>query len=168
MNCKLPDERLSTNFFGVIEMTNPDSASEDSPRIIVDEDWKTQVERERETLRNQTESTADAIKSQPGGIERFPTPSLSGMIHMFASQAMAALGLLPDPMTGESAQNRPLAKFLIDTLAVLEQKTEGNRTDDESSELRDALHHLRMIFVAATTNQPNPANRMGPSKIELP
>jgi hypothetical protein len=149
-------------------MTNPDSPSDDGPRIIVDEDWKTQVERERETLRSQRESAAAAKKSQPDGIERFPTPSLSGMINMFASQAMAALGLLPDPVTGEAAQNRSLAKFLIGTLAVLEQKTEGNRTDDESIELQEALHHLRMIFVTATTNPPNPTTAKGPSKIELP
>lgn len=147
-------------------MSNSESSTGDGPRIIVDEDWKTQVEREREALRTHSDSPNDPKHRPAGRVERFPPATLSGMIGMFASQAMAALGLLPDPMTGETERNQPLAKFLIDTLALLEQKTEGNRTEEESGELRDALHHLRMIFVTSSTTQPNPPGK-SESPIEL-
>ena len=40
------------------------------------------------------------------------------------------------------------AKHSIDLLAVLQQKSEGNRTPEESDELEAALHELRLAFVA--------------------
>ena len=148
-------------------MANSDSSAGQGPRIIVDEDWKTQVQREREALRTHADSPNDTKHGQSSQVERFPPATLSGMIGVFASQAMAALGLLPDPITGETERNQPLAKFLIDTLGVLEQKTEGNRTEEESNELRAALHHLRMIFVTTSAKQPNPPGKSDPT-IELP
>jgi hypothetical protein len=147
-------------------MSNTNQSSEEKSRIIVDEDWKSQVEREKEVLRDQASSTdtkrADSETEYP-----LPPANLAGMVSMFASQAMAALGLLPDPMTGEASTNRPLAKFLIDSLGVLEQKTEGNRTDEENNVLRDALHHLRMIYVATPARQSQASPPKKPS-IELP
>jgi hypothetical protein len=50
-------------------------------------------------------------------------------------------------MPGRTEKNLPIAKHLIDLLDVLQQKTEGNRTADESANLEDALHQLRMAYV---------------------
>ena len=44
---------------------------------------------------------------------------------------------------------RNLAKHAIDTLEILQQKTEGNRTPEESDEIEAMLHQLRMAFVGA-------------------
>lgn len=151
-------------------MTNPEEPS----RIIVDEDWKTQVEREKEALRNEerTDHSSDSKKPEPGAYPPPPPASLESLVSMIASQAMAALGLFADPATGEAETNRPLAKFLIDNLGVLEEKTEGNRSEEESAHLRDALHHLRMIYVSIPADGATPLNTTtGPERspiIELP
>ncbi len=52
------------------------------------------------------------------------------------------------------ATNRPEihldeAKHFIDLLEMLDQKTAGNRTPEESQLLEDLLHELRLGFVTA-------------------
>ena len=64
------------------------------------------------------------------------------------SQAMACLGQLPDPMTGETQINREYAKFQIDLLSMLEEKTSGNLSDDENTLLSQSLHQLRMLYTS--------------------
>ena len=59
-----------------------------------------------------------------------------------------ALGLLPNPLTKKHDVQLEQAKHSIDLLAVLQQKTEGNRTPEESDELEAALHELRLAFIA--------------------
>lgn len=54
---------------------------------------------------------------------------------------VATAGEVPKPRLSE-------ARHLIDTLAMLEEKTAGNRTADESALLESLLHELRMSFVA--------------------
>ncbi len=58
-----------------------------------------------------------------------------------------SLGLLPNPMTQQAAVDRSRAQHAIDLLAMLQQKTEGNRTSEESDAVETALHELRMAFV---------------------
>jgi hypothetical protein len=150
------------------------SDSEEPPKIIVDEDWKAQVEREKEALKGEAhpEQSQKSKTSQDGQIPAPPPASWESLVSMLASQAMAALGLLPDPVTGEATPNRPLAKFLIDTLGVLENKTAGNRTEEETAHLIEALHHLRMIYVSSPVNpdtEPSsPKEHLRSAIIELP
>ena len=66
---------------------------------------------------------------------------------MLFTQAMAMLGQIPDPAGGESQINKPFAKHTIDTLEMLDDKTTGNLTEDESKMLAEALHALRMAYV---------------------
>ena len=54
-----------------------------------------------------------------------------------------ALGLLPNPVTKKADVQLDQAKHAIDLLTMLQQKTEGNRTPEESGELEAALHELR-------------------------
>ena len=58
-----------------------------------------------------------------------------------------SLGLLPGPTSGKAEVSLPLAKHAIDTLDILQQKTEGNRTQDESDDLESMLYQLRMAYV---------------------
>jgi hypothetical protein len=50
-------------------------------------------------------------------------------------------------MTKKADVQLDQAKHSIDLLAVLQKKTEGNRTPQESDELEAALHELRMAYV---------------------
>ena len=72
-----------------------------------------------------------------------------------ATEAMISIGVAPHPVTGEVTVRRNQAKYLIDTLAMLKEKTAGNLEPDEALALDDIVHQLRMAFVS-TTGQGNP------------
>ena len=76
--------------------------------------------------------------------------------------------MIGDPATGEANVNRPMAKHFIDTLAMLQEKTQGNLTEEESAHLRDALHQLRMAYVAMADKSPSEPTAEKKSSIELP
>ncbi|MDR2171706.1 MAG: DUF1844 domain-containing protein [Planctomycetaceae bacterium] len=88
-----------------------------------------------------------------------PEPSLLTLITGLASQAMVSMGMFPDPSGGQSEIKLHQAKHLIETIALLETKTEGNRTAEESSKLANLLHELRIIFIAAQKEQEKRKNK---------
>jgi hypothetical protein len=115
-------------------------------KIIVDEDWKSQVEAEREAARLK-EQDAKSPPQTPRE-EALPPPSLTYLASTLYIQAAIALGLLPDPIAPDKAEvHLQRAKHAIDTLAILQEKTEGNRTPAESEEIEAMLHQLRLAFV---------------------
>lgn len=140
-----------------------DSSSEDEPKIIVDEDWKEQVQKEKEALKAAEESEESAseaadeesaseevAETEPAAESNFKLPpaSFETLISMMFTQAMAMLGQIPDPSTGKPTVDKVVAKHYIDTLEVLEVKTKGNLEEDEGKMLGEALHALRMAFVS--------------------
>ena len=58
---------------------------------------------------------------------------------MLYGDAMANLGQAPDPMSGRPHIDLEQARFAIDLLAMLQDKTRGNRTPDESAVLEEML-----------------------------
>lgn len=73
-----------------------------------------------------------------------PEASLSALFHILAEQALLSMGV-PHPLVKEQPPADPrLARFFVDLLALVQEKTEGRRTPAESRELDDLLHHLRM------------------------
>lgn len=147
------------------EETNPDE-----PKIIVDDDWKSQVEKEKEQLKQS--ATGEGDEAENGGadeLHELPPATFMVLMSTLATQAMAAMGLLPDPMTGQPSVNLPMAKHFIDLLTMLQEKTKGNLTDEESNHLRDGLHQLRMVYVSSDKQQPaQDPDTEKKSSIELP
>ena len=84
-----------------------------------------------------------------------PPASFEMLLTMFATEAMAALGQLPNPLTNEVSINLEHARYAIDMLQMLGEKTEGNLDAGEKKMLEDLTHQLRMLYVAA--NSPPPA-----------
>ena len=76
-----------------------------------------------------------------------PPATLSFLISTLATQAMVSLGVVENPLTGKTESQPDQARHFIDTLAMLEEKTVGNRTPEESELLRSCLHQLRMAAV---------------------
>lgn len=76
-----------------------------------------------------------------------PPATLAFLVTTIGTQAMVALGELPSPLTGKVERQLPQAKHFIDTLTMLEEKTQGNRTPEESAILGNLLHQLRMAYV---------------------
>lgn len=58
-------------------------------------------------------------------------------------QTLMALGLVENPLTGTQEPNLGNARMLIDDLAMLHEKTEGNLEPDEESHLEKLLRDLR-------------------------
>lgn len=63
------------------------------------------------------------------------------------SSALVHLGEMHHPEATEAKENLAMARQVIDLLAMLEEKTKGNLTDEESRFLRDLLADLRLKFV---------------------
>lgn len=62
-------------------------------------------------------------------------------------QAMIFMGEIPNPMTNMPEENLEQAKFMIDTLAMLRDKTKGNLSQKESDILSTNLYQLQMRYV---------------------
>jgi hypothetical protein len=67
-------------------------------------------------------------------------------VMMQAQNASLFLGLIPNPHTGEPEVNLDLARMFVDQLSMIQGKTRGNLTSEESSVLRNALSNLQMAF----------------------
>ena len=110
------------------------------PAKKVDESWKNTVEKEKSTV----ETPQGAVK--PSTAEGKDS-AFSHFLSTLAMQAFAALGEIPDPMTGETRLEPKQAKYLIDILEMLHKKTSGNLSADESAVFEDLLYQLRTKFV---------------------
>jgi hypothetical protein len=117
-------------------------------KLYVDEDWKSQVEAEKEAARH-AEEPKRPTESGPAAGRRapLPPPSLTFLVSTLYLQGAIALGLLPNPVTNKADMHLDQARHAIDMLAMLQEKTAGNRTPEESEELEAALHELRLAFV---------------------
>jgi hypothetical protein len=73
--------------------------------------------------------------------------SFQELVFTMSSQALIHLGCVPNPVTGKSEANLPVAQRTIDMLGVLEQKTRGNLNQQEQEVLANALYNLRLRFV---------------------
>lgn len=73
--------------------------------------------------------------------------SFSMLIMSLASSTMLALGLTPDPQTNKTEINKPMARFNIDLLIILKEKTKNNLSNDELGLLDHILQDLQMKFV---------------------
>jgi len=123
---------------------NDQGQGEQDPRIQVDEDWKKSVAEERQRQKQEGEQAA------PQDHEEFPEPSIQIFMAGLYTQTLVALGALENPLTGKRETNAREAAYLIDTIAMIQSKTEGNLTPEESSYVQSVLYDLRMRYVDAT------------------
>lgn len=126
----------------------------------VDESWKQQAEQEKRTGEPAApkQPGAPGVAGGPVGAEAAEagTPEAEGLpqarFDMFVSglamEALIALGDMPHPGTKKQMGNLPQAKYLVDLLGLLEEKTRGNLSVDEERLLKDALYQLRMRYLA--------------------
>ncbi len=78
-----------------------------------------------------------------------PHSDFASIVRSFATTAYSALGLVPDP-AGSRHRDPLVARQMIDWLAVLESKTRGNLSFEESDFLSRALYELRLAYVEVT------------------
>ena len=113
-----------------------------------------QVQEQAETEKQVAEDLRDSKEDdKETGAQAPPPASFSVLVTTLATQVMVALGQFPSPEGKEEIKPEPMiARHLIDTLAVLEEKTKGNLTDDEIRFIRQVLYELRLRYVEAKKN----------------
>lgn len=132
----------------------------EQPKIIIDTDWKSQAQAEKERLAAASKPQAPAAPAgAAGGAAEGAGPAarqpgegvkFEDLVGLLTTQALSFMGAYPDPRTGQAVVALDLAKLHIDLLALLEQKTKGNLNDTEQKMLSQTVHELRLEFVDLT------------------
>ena len=143
--------------------------------VSADEDWKNRVKAEDAALDQQfrsqppsssgaaheTDSSTEAApasqpvespaaesrRPEPATAREMPAPTFVDLVGLLSTQAMMFLGLVPNPSTQQPETQLPTARYFIDMISILEEKTAGQLTKEESHLLDDTLHSLRLTYM---------------------
>ncbi len=128
----------------------------------VDESWKETAAQEKEILGTKTDSKtpqanlesseSSTLEPQDQSVpsdEQAMEVNFLNYITSLGFQAMIFLGEIPNPVTNEPQKNLAQAKFLIDTLLMLREKTKGNLSKQEEDFLNMSLYEIEMRYVAS-------------------
>jgi hypothetical protein len=113
-------------------------------KLIIDEDWKAQAQKEKQQLKEEVEKT-----SSEKGRSDLPEADFAGLVSMLATQAFYALGLIrtEEDKDKQIEPDWAMARYNIDLLAMLEDKCKGNLQPEEKAMLDATLSQLRIAFV---------------------
>jgi hypothetical protein len=96
-------------------------------------------------------------------------PLFSHLVAMFSTSALQQLGKLRHPGSGRTEIDLEGAQFAIDMLEMLERKTQGRLSREESRALADTLTMLRLNYVETARSVPASDGQKEPSgPIESP
>ena len=127
----------------------PESAKEKSEKT-----QERPADKPEEAPKEETVSKTEAREPEDSTTDaRFALPKATFsdyLVSFFFTQTLMFLGEVPHPDTQRTEKNLPMAKYLIDVLAILKEKTKGNLTDGEQKQLDTFLTELRMLFVKAS------------------
>ena len=119
--------------------------TDEEPKIQIDRDWKAEAQAEKERLGQKEQSKAEREPDRRPG--ELPPADFRALVGTLASQAIMGLGAMGDQKTGRVVIDLGTARFSIDLLSVLEEKTKGNISEEEAKELAQTLAELRARFV---------------------
>ena len=118
---------------------------EEEPKIIIDEDWKARVEREREEAEKAAQKSGEESDEAPP--EQDADPAFISLVTGLATQTMFMLGMMPDPESNEVTVDLVQAKHLVDALMMLREKTKRNLTPTEEGQLTEMVSELQRLYV---------------------
>jgi len=96
----------------------------------------------------------EPYSAEPAEAEFSQEPSgFETLVSYLSTTTMFQLGLLAGPGGERIPPDMPNAQRTIDLLQVLQEKTQGNLTPNESRLLDDVLYELRMTFVELQKRQ---------------
>lgn len=76
-----------------------------------------------------------------------PEVAFSTFILSLSSSALLHLGEIPDPASQATSTDLPMAKHIIDTIGMLQEKTQGNLDSEEEKLVKTMLYDLRLRYV---------------------
>ena len=137
--------------------------------LSVDDDWKRQAQEEKKRMAEQEKQQATvAAAPAPAATEQaapaggrkaaageIPTASFATIAQSMLTQTLYFLGDLAG-RGGQPMMNLDMAKYQIDQLTILEQKTKGNLMPEEQQFLDSALYEARNRFVAVASQMIGP------------
>lgn len=103
----------------------------------VDESWKDRADQEKRV--------DETTKVRPEMKMTFPI-----FVSSLGMQALAAMGELENPMTKKKETDLEQARYMIDIIEILQEKTKNNLTSEESQMMEGLLYQLRMLYVGKT------------------
>lgn len=132
----------------------------------VDESWKENASEEKDKLADTITQQGASCETSGAGTETQTPPeshkedcgcggehaqeveiNFLNYITSLGFQAMIFMGEIPNPVTNETDKNFMQAKFLIDTMSMLKEKTAGNLDEQEKNLLENSIHELQMRYV---------------------
>lgn len=119
--------------------------ADETPKLHIDMDWKAQAQAEKERLAK--EEAEREQKRGPAGSGEMPPADFKSLVGLLASQAMMGLGMFADQKSGRVIVDLEGARFNIDLLGVIEEKTKGNLENEEAEELKQLVQELRQRYV---------------------
>lgn len=148
--------------------------ADEDHKLHIDSDWKAQAQAEKEKLRLREEARKqeEAKKQKPAvppaagqpqpqaatstaapdtdDASDMPEATFDTLVNLLASQALLYLGAMPEPRSGQRIVSLETARQQIDLLAMLEEKTQGNLTQEEADQLAGLLYQLRSRYIAVS------------------
>jgi hypothetical protein len=119
-----------------------DSEVQDSATEKQDSNGREESPPERPAPSDDVKGSSDPGPGTP------PPVDFMALVNMLVTNALVQLGEMPDPLSGQPAENLNGARVMIDFLTVLQQKTKGNLDEGEAKILDDVLYDLRMRYMA--------------------
>ena len=116
-------------------------------KIIVDEDWKQQAQKEKEVLAAQEKTGKEKARKETPRHGPMPEGDFAALVSMLTTQALFALGVLNVEGQEKKEPDLELAKYSIDMLETIREKTEGNLSEQEQKVLENTLNQVRMAYV---------------------
>ncbi|HIA72568.1 MAG TPA: DUF1844 domain-containing protein [Phycisphaerales bacterium] len=132
---------FSCYFFGDTMTTDP-TPKPTTPEIQVDSDWKAEAQAEKDRL-----IAAEEKADEKAETREIPEANFRGLLGTLASQALMGLGMHQDPSGNGVMVDLEGSKFTIDLLEMLVEKTQGNLSEEESTELKQLTQELQNRFV---------------------
>ena len=120
---------------------------DEQQKIFIDEDWKAQVQREKEQAKSAPAEPTDGSDADEAPAAEGTDNPFAALIQSLAAQCAFALGLIAAPDTKQVMVNLDEAKYCIDTLVMLREKTKGNLTDEEKGIVTQTLAELQQVYV---------------------
>lgn len=134
----------------IIEDERADAPSEPSETpggVILTQDSPQQDAPEGGLITEDADDAAPDDSEIPGADD---PASFINFLSTLASQAAAALGALPHPVTGQRSVDLETGKYWIDVLVMLRDKTKGNLHPQEQNLFNGLLGDLQLQYVALT------------------
>ena len=112
--------------------------------------WGDNVDKDGGLLGPDGQPLASSPKSSQEDAAQAPAEGQLDFFNYIASlgfQTMIFLGEMPNPITNQVEKNLQQAKFLIDTLVILREKTKGNLSKEEDDLLNGSIYELQLRYV---------------------